>query len=100
METVDVSLKVPKESFELANGIGDLIVTLIAEAADGFSGADVLNSILKNLEAIKLASEGLSALPEEIKTNPGLFVIPFIVQAQRILEAAQKKPVEVSQPPA
>jgi len=98
METVEVSLKVPKESFELANAIGDLIVNLITDAQDGFSGSDVLNAIIKNLDAIKSASEGLGKLPEEIKANPGMFAVPFIVQAQRILEASQKKPIEVTQP--
>lgn len=99
METVSVSLNVPKESFELAQAMGDLIVTLMAEAKDGFSGGDVLNAIIKNLDVIKHASEGLQNLPAEIKGNPGLFVIPFIVQAERILEAAKGAPV-IETPPS
>lgn len=89
MEQIEITLKVPKQGYELAQALGDLGVSLVQNAKDGISLAEIVKILVENSDAIRLAVEGIAQIPEELKAGAGKFSVPFALQGDRIAQAVK-----------
>lgn len=87
MEVVQLTVSVPKETHELAKGVVDLAVAIIAKKKDGLTVAEIISAIGESMGSLMTAVDGIQALPEEMKMAALGSATAFTIEGQRVLDA-------------
>jgi len=95
MEKVQVTLDLPKESFELAEGIKKLALSLKEHMKDGFQPiTDVPAVVMENLNSMGAALAGIDKIKEEKDEAMASVIKAFALAGADIAEAFLKKAEE------
>lgn len=74
METVSITVELPKEAYELGQGVVGIMLAVKDALADGWQpGIDVPVIIVKSLDSLVPALQGVDKLGDEAKENPARF---------------------------
>lgn len=85
METVSVTLNIPKETYELFNGLFKVVSTIKESLADGWDPSiDIPVIITKSLVELSSMVQGVDQIPVEFKNDPATFVKAAVISGADI----------------
>lgn len=101
METVDVVVKLPKESVELAKGIEKFLLTMAAHLKDGFQvGDEIPAGIQSAMMDLVPALDGATKIAGEAKLDPVGVGQAFAMSGVAVARELAKKPEVAAEVPA
>lgn len=96
MEYVETTLKLPKETKELADAIVATIDATIEAGKDGFQLADVGTILPVVIAKFPLAVDGMDKIKDELAQDPKAFSDCSALLGSHVLSAFLKKPAAPS----
>jgi len=92
MATLDVTVTVSKETYELGQAVGQLVEATKVALADGWdTSQDLPVLMLEALRVLPPAVQGVDQLDDEMKANPSAFAKAIALGVADAVEAALKK---------
>lgn len=96
MQYIEVKSQVPKEAYELAQGLVEIAKAVNAALADGFQpGHDIPKIIMDAIAILPPALQGYDRLDDEMKADGIAFAKAFNLAGYDLLEALKPKAEEV-----
>lgn len=87
MQEIEVTVKLPKETYELALGLVDLALASLQVVKDGFQpGQDIPVIITHAIAKLPPAMEGLSQVPGEWKEKKAAFLQAWIIAGSKLTD--------------
>ena len=88
MEMIKIEREVPKEFFELADGLAEMVLVVKKALDDGFQpGMDMPVIVMEAFHKLGPAVTGVASLPAEAKAAPFGVAECFLVAGEKVVKS-------------
>jgi len=92
METKKITVELPKEGHELADGIADIAITALKATEDGWqTGQDLPVVVTSTVAELPTMVDGLDQLDEEFTASKDGFILAWLLAGQKVFKEIEAR---------